>query len=430
MRLRGGTRRRLDTWALAAGSAMSGLLAYVFFALVTRTLGPVLAAPVSVLWTYWSFAAAAVTFPVQHWIARSVAAHRGEGAVRRALPAVIAASVVLSAVTFGVAWAIRGPLFNRTTIWFPAILSLVTLGSGLVGVVRGGLTARLRFYSLGAELTAENALRCATAFALVAAGVRSPVAFGLCLAVGPLVALSWPSTLRYAAGPRGTAGDSPLTFLGGAAGGQLIGQSVLTGGPVVLALAGGGPADVTALFTALALFRSPYTLMLGLVSQLTGRLTRLVVEGRQEVLQRLRLALLAGTVLTVGAATAIGGTVGPRLLQLVFGHQVELSRLLTMVVGIGSALALANLIMTVALLAHNRGFAVTRVWLAALAAGGAVFVAGWAVSAPALDRTCLAFLAAELVGLAAAVVEERRAGVRADPSRSGSPSLPSPGRPG
>ncbi|MBA2463514.1 MAG: hypothetical protein H0V42_00860, partial [Nocardioidaceae bacterium] len=68
------------TSALAAGSIVSGLLAYLFFALVTRGLGAEPAAPVSVLWSYWGFAAAGVTFPVQHWIARSVAAG-GEGAV-------------------------------------------------------------------------------------------------------------------------------------------------------------------------------------------------------------------------------------------------------------------------------------------------------------------------------------------------------------
>ena len=46
---------------LAAGSVVSGLLAYVLFALVTRGLGAEVAAPVSVLWTQWTFAAAAVT---------------------------------------------------------------------------------------------------------------------------------------------------------------------------------------------------------------------------------------------------------------------------------------------------------------------------------------------------------------------------------
>ena len=58
---------------LALGSAASGLLAYVFFATVTRSLGSAAAAPVSVLWAYWSLAGAALSFPLQHWIARTVA---------------------------------------------------------------------------------------------------------------------------------------------------------------------------------------------------------------------------------------------------------------------------------------------------------------------------------------------------------------------
>ena len=46
------------------------MLAYVFFAAVTRALGAEAAAPVAVLWAWWSFAGAALTFPLQHWIAR------------------------------------------------------------------------------------------------------------------------------------------------------------------------------------------------------------------------------------------------------------------------------------------------------------------------------------------------------------------------
>ena len=65
--------------ALAAGSVVSGLLAYVLFALLTRGLGAEAAAPVSVLWTQWTFAAAALTFPLQHWVTRSmVAGHAGD----------------------------------------------------------------------------------------------------------------------------------------------------------------------------------------------------------------------------------------------------------------------------------------------------------------------------------------------------------------
>ena len=71
---------------MAAGAAATGVLAYVFFALVVRTLGADAAAPVSVLWTWWSFSAAGLSFPIQHWVSRTVAEHRGdEGGVRAAL---------------------------------------------------------------------------------------------------------------------------------------------------------------------------------------------------------------------------------------------------------------------------------------------------------------------------------------------------------
>src|SRR4029450_1914968 len=40
------TTRLRDTSALGVGAALSGVLAYVFFALVTQVLGPVRAAPV------------------------------------------------------------------------------------------------------------------------------------------------------------------------------------------------------------------------------------------------------------------------------------------------------------------------------------------------------------------------------------------------
>ena len=53
---------------------------------------------------------------------------------------------------------------------------------------------------------------------------------------------------------------------------QLIGQVVLTGRRSC-ALAGGAPGEVTTLFAALALFRAPYMLALGMVAQLTTRVT-------------------------------------------------------------------------------------------------------------------------------------------------------------
>ena len=97
------------------------------------------------LWAYWSFAGAALTFPLQHWIARSVVAHGGERSVRTALPGVLRWSLLAGVVTFGAAWLGRDLLFGSGDLWFPLLVGAVTLASAAMGIVRGVLTARRRF---------------------------------------------------------------------------------------------------------------------------------------------------------------------------------------------------------------------------------------------------------------------------------------------
>ena len=178
--------RSRDTRALALGSAVSGLLAYLVFALTTRGLGATAAGPVSVLWSYWAFAGAAFTFPLQHWIARTATAH-GERAVRETLPRLSVVLLAASLLLGLLAWLAREPLFHRDDLWFPAMVAAVTLGSSITGVVRGGLSARGQFRAVAWSLVAENGLRCATAGALLVADSTSVVAFGLCLVAGHLV---------------------------------------------------------------------------------------------------------------------------------------------------------------------------------------------------------------------------------------------------
>jgi len=389
------------------------MLAYVFFAIVTRALGATAAAPVSVLWTYWSFAGAALTFPLQHWAARSVAAHEGEGAVRQALAGLVATSAVLAVVTTAVSWLVRNPLFHSSTdpgaSWFPLLVGGVTLGSAAMGLVRGVLSARHRFGMVAAGLFAENAVRCLVAVALVVGGVHAAVAYGLALLAGYVVAAQ-PSAYRLSRaghGPR----ESPLAFIGGAAGGQLLGQTVLTGGPVVLALAGGAPAQVTALFAALALFRAPYTLAIGLVAQVTGGLTRLVVERRVEVLRRIRNGIILVTVAGSAGAAAVGLLIGRWALRLVFGSDVELGRGLLLVVAVGSTLAIANLLVTLMVLAHGRAPRLVVSWVIALVPG-ALCVALPGVGAT--TRTCGAFGVVEAVAFGLLVVAVARSAAALD----------------
>jgi O-antigen/teichoic acid export membrane protein len=379
-----------DATFLAAGSLGSGVLAYVFFAAVTRALGAEVSAPVAVLWAWWSFAGAALTFPLQHWIARQAAIDTGEAGVRHALPRVLAAVTGISVLAGLLGWLARERLFGLDGWAFPLLVVAVGLGSAGIGVVRGTLSARRRFTAVGAGLVAENALRCVLAAGLALAGVDAPAAYGLALVAG-YAAVLWPSALLPRA--TGAAGEpAALGFVTGASAGQLLAQAALTGGPVLLAAAGGAPAEVTALFAGLALFRAPYTLAIGLVSALTGRLTRLVVSGRREALARVRRTVVLLTAALALAGGLGGGWLGPGLMELVFGEGVRLAASDTAVVAVGSVLALANLVLIVGALARGRPHAAAVVWLVSAPVG----VAGYLLrGGDALDRTCAAFLAVE-----------------------------------
>jgi O-antigen/teichoic acid export membrane protein len=392
-----------DTGVLAVGSVLNGLLAYVFFAVVTRALGADAAAPVSVLWAYWSFAAAALAFPLQHWVARSVTATGSDHQVRRSLPAISLAVLTLGPLLGLASWLARDALFHSSGAWFPLLVVGSTVGSALTGTVRGMLQARERFGAVATALVLENAVRVVVSLALAASGNHDPVAYGLALVAGYVTGLVWPWTLRMTL--QGEDHESPLALLGAASGGQLLGQIVLTGGPVLLALSGGDPAQVTVLFAGLALFRAPYTLSIGMVAQLTARFTRMVVEVRRHALARTRSSLVVATVVLGLLAAPVGAVLGPVLLPLVFGSDVTLSGRLSAVLASGSTVAIATLIGTLLLIALGRTMGQVRAWLVAAVPGAIYFAVS---SAPVLDRTCWVFLVIEVGAFAWMMLEHGR----------------------
>ena len=379
---------------LAAGSVLSGLLAYVFFAASTRGLGAAEAAPVAVLWSYWGFAAAGLTFPVQHWITRT-AAVAGEGAVRAAWGTPLRLVTVVVVISGVGAWLLREPLFGGDAR-FAVLIALVGVGAAGMGVVRGLLAARRRYEAVGALLVAENLVRCVAALVLVALDVDDPGAYGVALLLGYAACAGWVSAWRTEPGPGPAVpvGEPRSTgsFLGGAAGAQVVAQAVLTGGPVLLAVLGGSPAEVTALFAALALYRAPYTVLLGQVAQATGALARLVDARSLDRLQRVDRAVLAATVVGVGVGAAVGAWLGPWLVSLVFGPDVRIEQGVSVALAAGSVLALVTLVQGVVLLAHGVPQWTLVAWLLALVPAASVVLA-----APGRPTTTIAtaFVVAE-----------------------------------
>ena len=393
---------------LAAGSVLSGLLAYVFFAASTRGLGAADAAPVAVLWSYWGFAAAGLTFPVQHWITRT-AAVAGEGAVRAAWATPLRLVTVVVVISGVGAWLLREQLFGGDAR-FAVLIALVGVGAAGMGVVRGLLAARRRYEAVGALLVAENLVRCVAALVLVALDVDDPGAYGVALLLGYAACAGWISAWRTepGAGSALPVGEPRSTgsFLGGAAGAQVVAQAVLTGGPVLLAVLGGSPAEVTALFAALALYRAPYTVLLGQVAQATGALARLVDARSLDRLQRVDRAVLAATVVGVGVGAAVGAWLGPWLVTLVFGPDVRVEQGVSVALAVGSVLALVTLVQGVVLLAHGVPQWTLVAWLLALVPAASVVLA-----APGRPTTTIAtaFVVAEGAAWLLLVAATRRA---------------------
>jgi hypothetical protein len=301
----------------------------------------------------------------------------------------VVAGVALAAGSLS--WAVGERLFQREDAAFPVLVALVVVGSAAVGVLRGALAGRGRMAAVAWSLVAENALRCLLVGALLLAGVHDPVAHGICLVAGSLVAL-WPGAWRFAAAGVGRAGS--LAFLGGAAAAQLLAQGVLTGGAVVLALVGGSPAEVTAMFATLALFRAPYMVVLGTLPQVTHHVTGLVVAGEHRTLRSLarRLAVL-GTATVVGG-TVLGLAVGPLLVRGVFGTTVEVERGVAGVVAAGCALALVSVVLMVGALALDRPGRVAGAWGLAVVTGATVLLL---TAVGPVERVAYAFLTAEVV---------------------------------
>jgi O-antigen/teichoic acid export membrane protein len=390
------TRVLKESGALATGTVAGGLLAYAFFALTIRTLGATDAAPVSVLWTYWTMTAAILTFPLQHWTIRLLT--RGdEGTLARSHRRLWVGTAVVSAFSGLLAYVARDVLFHDRTVAYPIMAAGVTAEAALSGLVRGALSGRGRFTATGVSMAAENLVRVALGVAAAIAG-GGAIAFGLVLVAGPLSGCFWLSSLRFDHRSSGTGSiASPLALATGLATGSLIAQIVLMGGPVALAALGGAPGQVTALFVTLAVWRAPYLVALGVAPRLTPALTRMTVAGDEQRLLRVRRWILLAVLGASAGAFLAGATIVGPVLRVVFGTEVVLDWQTVALIGVGTAAAVGNLALLLLMLALGSSRPVNRAWLIAVVVVAAILVA---VPVDPLNRVVTAFVAAQLTAFA------------------------------
>ncbi len=389
---RGPARRfAVDATALGTGTVLAAAGSYVFVSIGTRSLGAAGFAPISMLWSFWAICVAAVTFPVTHWAIRTVEAH-GEGHLKRSISSVWVMATIVAVALGLVSWWGRETLFHDRSVVYPVVAAILPVGAAFMGLARGVLSARRRFAAVASSLAGENAVRVLAGAALIGFGAPG---LAVALLMGFLVVLFFRDAFRLDDVVVGTAGPRPaLLFLGAAASGSMMGQAILTGGTVALAVIGGSAPEITGLFAALTLFRSPYMVAMGVSARLSAGLTRAYLETGTGRVYRLAVGVLLVTVGGAAAAWWIGGSLGDDLLRLIFGSDVRLGATGLSAIASGSVLALSALFSTLALIASDRSTAVTRGW----AIAGLTYLAVLALGpGEPVVRAALAFLVAEAV---------------------------------
>ena len=384
-----------ESIAVLAGTAVNGVAAYLYIAIGTRTYGDVAMAPVAVLWTFWAVSVALFMFPLQHWAIRQISVDGDTSGVGGTVPRLALVITGAAAILGIVAWVGSERLFGSTDPGWALLVFFITIGSAFAGLQRGVLSGLGRYYATAANIAGENLLRLGVGIA-VAVTLDSVVWFAAVLAIGPLVAVFWPETLRLPF--RGGRRQPVLAFLGGLAGGILIAQVILNAGPVVLQAIGGAEEGVTALFLSLALFRAPYLLALGVATRMTAPLTRMVVNGEVARLTRLVTQLALATVGLAIAGAAGGYLLGPWVIDLVFAPTTPVSAPMVAAISAGSSLALGGLALILILTAQGRTVAIQAVWAGALVLGIVVLVL-W--PGGDMERVVASFVVAEAVALAA-----------------------------
>ncbi|MFC1417184.1 lipopolysaccharide biosynthesis protein [Streptacidiphilus cavernicola] len=382
------------THLVIGGTIVLGVASYVQISVAGYGLDRTDTAAMSSLWTLVMTLSLGVFFPVEQELTRLVAARvvRGEGVapVFRRAGLVTLGMIAVFSLLIAVA---QRPLADRllggnTSLVWAFAASLV--GIGLAYLTRGMLAGMGRFTAYGSSLAIEGTLRILLAVALLAAGVHSVLAYGLVLAVAPLLAMlcTLPATLR-GCGPGPVMPWSELfQNMGMMICAQVLAQFAVNAAVLSVALLAPADADLrVAILNAGVLCRVPLfvfgslqpTLMTGLSTAATAQ------DGpafRRMLLQT--CAVVSGLGLLGGVPAVL---LGPWLIRVLFHGPSLLGPMDLFWFSAGTVFYMIALVLGQALLALQRH----RIQLVSWMAGTAVLLGTTAVPGDVATRVELAY---------------------------------------
>ena len=387
--------------SIAIGLAVAGAGTLVMLALTARALAPDDYAAFAVWWTVATLMAAA--FGVfEAYLARLVvteqAAHRDARAVSgQALARAQLMALGLAVGAVGASPVLAREVFagHRALAWLLAVY--VVLGA-LQSLQRGAATGLARYSTVARQLVADGLLRALTVAALLAVGVRDPVAVAAVACAAAAVSLlvadrgasEWRSRPRWR-GPAST--FSPVALLLVGAIGPLLANS--GSAPWLAAYGDQSAQKIGAFVGALTLSRVPSQFVAAAFGPLMTALSHAVEAGDTEGFRRLQRSADRATAMGCVAFVLAFGLLGPWVLRIYLGDQFRLSSTVLLLLGAASGLMLAAVVRQAGLAARGQWSDIALAWLL----GGATMVVVLLLPVPALTRAASAPVAAVTVAL-------------------------------
>jgi O-antigen/teichoic acid export membrane protein len=389
------------TFSVGLGLAVTAFTTYGFFVVCARALSSTdYAAVIGGLWPLVFVVAPGCFLPLEQEIGRALAHRRAIGiggapVVRRA--AIAAAwgtgGLVLISLAFG--GVLTDSLFKGNAgLVLCFAIALITYA--VQHLTRGTLSGNGRFGPYGVIIGGEGVIRFLPSIVLWVAGVRNPVAYGLCLAIPPILA-----SLLAVRGERGLLKPGPeapwselSTNLAYLLTGSVLAQA-LGYAPTLVAtvLATQAQHDAVAAFVSgFLLARVPIILFQAVQAALLPKLARLAGAGQHEDFKN-GLRKLVLIVVGVGVIGVLGAlTLGPWATQLFFDKTIARSDLAMLAAGSGTfilALTLAQAL--IALMGHAKA---TFAWGIGIAVGAITLVATSVADVELFLRVELSYLIA------------------------------------
>ncbi|MCD6725935.1 MAG: hypothetical protein LT070_01695 [Solirubrobacteraceae bacterium] len=378
---------------LSVGIAATGLLSFLYFAVASHVLPADAYGAIALLWAILFVVISIIYRPVEQLLSRTIADRRARGLHHgHPLRVALALQAGFAALFLAVALALRVQIVDlfdgsQTLFW---IFTGAALAYAASYFARGYFAGHQWFGLYGGLVLFESLSRVCfpLAVAVGIAGGQATVAAGILAApLASLIVVPW-ALIRHVR-PAGAAPAAPrpeprselsLRTGGGfalAVAGVQLGEQALLNAGVIVASAVAGAALAGAVFNALLITRAPLMLFQSIQTSLLPHLAGLeATEGQAEFRRAVRITILA--IVGFAGLVALGLLlVGPLVMHVVFGDEVDYPRVGLAVVAVGMGLHLVAGTLNQAALARGRAGVAAAAWLAAAAGFVAWMLAGW-----------------------------------------------------